>query len=228
MHGQRASRFVGCKAEPKVASIIRNHSVAAVVSRTGVSVMLTSTFQVLFTNTDFVFGMSGVLLFLHDRDTLSYNLVSGTLCPIRCSPQNVQHCYTHYTYTRACTRTRTQERTHRHKHTHIHTCVRVHAHIYTNTHKHTHTQHTRTKTTNENRTNGEYTDGMNCLALLKYRVTNLSSSSPVLPSTEALEIINDSTASLWSSVLAWVWWKWVVGSVRGVSSSGAKQHPTFP
>ena len=56
------------------------------------SVMWTSAFHVLSTTIDFVFCKSGIQLFLHCQDTASYqNLVSGKLCPIRCS-KDVQHC----------------------------------------------------------------------------------------------------------------------------------------
>ena len=49
-------------------------------------VMWTWTFPVSFTTMDFVFCKSGVALFLHHQDTMSYwNLVSRILCPIRCS-----------------------------------------------------------------------------------------------------------------------------------------------
>ena len=55
-------------------------------------VMWTWTFPVSFTTMDFVFCKSGVALFLHHQDTMSYwNLVSRILCPIRCS-KNVHHC----------------------------------------------------------------------------------------------------------------------------------------
>ena len=56
--------------------------------------MQISSFHVLFTTTDFVFCKSGVLLFMHYQDTVSYYiLVSGTLCLNKYS-KDVQHCVT--------------------------------------------------------------------------------------------------------------------------------------
>ena len=90
VHSQRASCFVGCKAEPKVTSW--TETTLWQLFKNCLSVMWTSTFHVLFT-TDFVFCKCkpGVLLFLHHQDTVSpLTLVSRTHCPIMCT-KNVQH-----------------------------------------------------------------------------------------------------------------------------------------
>ena len=90
VHGQSALCFGGFMAELKVDSW--SETTLQQLLQDWLSVMWTSTFHVLFTTMDFIFCKSGVLLFLHHQDTVSYwILVSSTLCPIRCL-KNVQHC----------------------------------------------------------------------------------------------------------------------------------------
>ena len=62
--------FVGCVAEPKLNSW--SGATVQQLFQDWLSVMWTSTFPVSFTTTDFVFCKSGVLLFLHHQDTMSY------------------------------------------------------------------------------------------------------------------------------------------------------------
>ena len=72
VHGQSALcfLFVGSIAEPKVNSW--SEATLRQLFQDWLSMMWTSTCPVLFTTTDFVFCKSGVLLFLHYRDTVCY------------------------------------------------------------------------------------------------------------------------------------------------------------